>query len=244
MDEAPVDQRARALVNRGVTYGQLGESEKAIADYSAVIEMDEAPVDQRAMALVNRGVQYWHSQQFESSLNDFTAVAGMTGVSSSTKTNALFCMPEAMIPIRPPNESVESIQRAFDEGDAETSDYGGTPGDILRRIIGREHHSWPEFVERLIPVYAEYGALSSLGSGLTESIAALDAGGYSESQLDLWNSIWQKFGAKHDELSISLSALDAAVRVIKTGKDRPLFDLPLEIREIVRPLLKNTLSTK
>ena len=244
MEEAPLDERATALVHRGITYGEIGESEKAIADCSAVIKMEEAPAESKARALVGRGDRYWHSQQFAPSLNDFMVVASMTGVSSSTRTNALFRIPEAMIPIKPLDESLESIQRAFAEGDPEASGYGGTPRHILRMIIGREHHSWAEFVERLIPIYAEYGAISTLSSGLTQSTGTLDAGGYSESQLDLWNSSWQEFGAKHDELSIALSALDAAVQVIKTGNDRPLFDLPLEIRELVRPLLENTLSRK
>jgi len=230
------------LVNRGYTYGQLGESEKAIADYSAVIEMEEAPADQKARALVNRGVRYWHSRQFGASLDDYTAVAEMSGVSPAVKTDALFCIPEAMIPIKSLDESVASLQRAFDEGDPEASDYGGTPRNVLRMILDRGHPSWAEFVERLIPIYAKYGALNSLSSGLTQSIEVLDGGEYSELQLDLWNSSWQQFGAEHEELSIALSSLDAAVEVIKTGSDRPLFDLPLEIRELVRGLLRNALS--
>jgi hypothetical protein len=221
-----------------------GESEKEIADYSAVIEMKEASVDQRAMALVNRGIASWQSEQFEISLNDFTAVTEMNDVSSSTRTIALFYIPEAMIPIKSLPESVESLRRAFVEGDPETRGYGGTPRDILRMIIGREPHSWAGFVEALVPIYAEYGALSTLGSGLTQSITALDSSEYSESQLDWWNSSWQRFGAEFDELSIALSALNAAIQVIKSGNDRPLFILPSEIREIVRPLLKNTLRTK
>jgi tetratricopeptide (TPR) repeat protein len=244
MEEAPVEQRATALFNRGVTYSQLGESEKAIADYSAVIEMEEAPVDERAGAQLIRGARYWHTQRFGPSLNDFTAVAEMTGVSSSTMTAALFRIPEAMIPIKSVNESVESIRRAFAEGDPETNDYGGTPRDILRMVMGREPRSWAEFIEALVPIYAQYEALSTLASGLTESIAALDSGGYSDSQLDLWNSSWQRCGAEHDELSIALSALNAAVQVIKTRSDRPLFALPSEIRGIVRPLLKHSLSTE
>ena len=52
MDDAPVDQKAEALYNRGVTHGQMGNNELAIADFSAVLEMDDAPVDQKAKALV------------------------------------------------------------------------------------------------------------------------------------------------------------------------------------------------
>jgi hypothetical protein len=70
----------------------------------------------------------------------------------------------------------------------------------------------------------------------------LDSHDYSESQLDLWNAAWARAGEDFDELSIPLAALEAAVQVIKTGSDRPLFALPLEIRPLVIPLLKNTLS--
>ncbi|MCH7728805.1 MAG: tetratricopeptide repeat protein [Planctomycetes bacterium] len=242
MSETPVEGKARGLINRGFTYGQLGETEKEISDYSAVIEMTEAPVDQKATALVSRGLTYGQLGESEKAIADYSAVIKMTGVSSSIKTNALFSAPEAMIPIKPVNEAIAGIQRAFEEGDSEVSEYGGSPSEILKMILGRQHSSWSEFVEKLVPIYAQYNALTSLGSGITESITVLDAGGFSESQLDLWNSAWQKFGAENDELSIPLAALDASVEVIKTGKDRPLFDLPLEIRKIVQPLLKNSLS--
>jgi hypothetical protein len=46
---------AKALVNRGVTKGMLGDTEGEIADYTATVELDGALPGQVAMALVNRG---------------------------------------------------------------------------------------------------------------------------------------------------------------------------------------------
>jgi tetratricopeptide (TPR) repeat protein len=240
--DAHFDPKALALVIRGVTYGQLGDSAKAMADFSAVIEMTDAPVDLKVDAMNLRGSLYRYSNQFDLALNEFAFVSNMAGASSSNKTKALFRIPLAMIPAKPTDESIAALQRAFDKGDSTTDEYGGSPRDILIEVLGREHAAWPEFVAKLIPIYARYRWLSPLGSGLTESIAVLDAGGFSESQLDLWNAAWSEFGAEYDELSIPLAALDAAIQVIKSGDDRPLFDLPLEIRKIVQPLLKNTLS--
>jgi DNA-binding transcriptional ArsR family regulator len=138
--------------------------------------------------------------------------------------------------------SIKAIERAFAEGDAVEVGYGGRPADILKMVLRREPGFWMEFVERLVAVYARHDALNLLGIGLTESIAVLDSHDYSESQLDLWNAAWARAGEDFDELSIPLAALEAAVQVIKTGSDRPLFALPLEIRPLVIPLLKNTLS--
>jgi hypothetical protein len=228
------------LVNRGNRYGELGDSKKAIVDYSTVVEMAGASVEQKADAMNLRGVRNRRLRQFEQSVNDFTTVADMPGVSPYIRTYALFCLPEVMIPIRPLDESVASIQNAFEKGYPEANSYGGSPGDIIRMVLLREHHAWPKFIERFIPIYEKFGALNSLGSGLMKSIAFLDVEGHSKQQLDFWISSWKKFGVTHDELSISLSALNAAVQVITTGNDKPLFDLPLEIRRIVRPLLRTS----
>ena len=240
--EMPVDQRAMALLGRGIAYNMLEEFEKEIADYSALVEMEEAPQQQVANAMNLRGSAYWRLRQFDRSERDFKTVIGLTNIASYTKTYALFSIVEAIVPTRAIDESVECLRRAFEKGDPDTGVYGGSPEGILRTVLMREHQSWREFIDKLIPIYAEYDALDKLGSGLTESIAALDEGDYSESQLDLWNGSWQEFGGKHDELRIALEALDAAVEVIKSKDDRALFGLPLEIRKIVRPLLKKTLG--
>ena len=48
-------RKATAIFNRGVIYGRLGSSEKAVAEYTAVLQMPDVPAEQRAKALVNRG---------------------------------------------------------------------------------------------------------------------------------------------------------------------------------------------
>ncbi len=242
MKEPTIGEKARAVLLRAPAYLEVGKREEAIADYAAVANMKEIASDQKADALLCRAAIYSHTHEYMQSVDDINAVMALPDLSWPKRTFALFYLVEPMIPIKPLNQSIESLQRAFQEGDRETSEYGGDPDGVLRMLLRREHQSWPEFIEKLIPVYAEYNALDKLGSGLTESIAALDEGDYSKPQLDLWNSSWQKFGGKHEELSIPLKALEAAVQTIKTGNDRPLFRLPLEIRDIVRPLLKKTLS--
>ena len=240
--DAPIEMKARALLARGLTYGAIRDLRRAMADLVAVVELENAPARHKATALVAQGHINSAIGNFEDVVADFSAVIRMPEASPATRTCALFCLPEATIPIKSLSESIASIRRAFEDGDPETREYGGDPSAVLNMVLRREHQSWPEFIQELISVYADYKALDKLGSGLTESIAALDDGDYSEAQLDLWNSSWQEFGSKHEELEIPLKALNAAIEAIKTGNDLSLFKhLPLEIRKIIRPLLKNTL---
>lgn len=68
---APLEQVARALYNRGFVYGQKGDTDKAIADYTQVIEkLPGAPVDQVALALGNRGWSHYQKNDFSIFLSD------------------------------------------------------------------------------------------------------------------------------------------------------------------------------
>jgi tetratricopeptide (TPR) repeat protein len=74
LPSAPVEEIARALVNRGATHGRLGDSDKAIADYCAAIALSQVPVEWKARALVNRGAAYGRLGYSDKAIADFNAV--------------------------------------------------------------------------------------------------------------------------------------------------------------------------
>ena len=71
---APVEQVAKALNNRGISYGQRGRAEEAIADLTRVIELAAAPVGQVVMALYNRGFACGQTGRTEEAIADYTRV--------------------------------------------------------------------------------------------------------------------------------------------------------------------------
>ena len=52
-----------------------------------------------------------------------------------------------------------------------------------------------------------------------------------------WRDVWQEVGAGHKDLQIPLRLLDAAVRYREKPDERVLLGLPIEERELLRPLL-------
>jgi len=73
LPSAPVEQLAKALYNRGVVWGQKGDTEKELADYTRLIdELPGAPVEQVAAALRNRGLIWGEKGDTEKALADFT----------------------------------------------------------------------------------------------------------------------------------------------------------------------------
>ena len=90
LPDVPVGQVARALVNRGVTHGQAGETQREIEDYTAVIQLPDAPVEPVAMALVNRGFAHGQAGETQRAIADYTAAIQLPNAPVEPVARALF----------------------------------------------------------------------------------------------------------------------------------------------------------
>ncbi|MCY3006617.1 MAG: hypothetical protein NTV29_11680 [Planctomycetota bacterium] len=244
MTNAPVDKRAIALVSRGFTYGQQGDIARALSDYSAVIAMTDAPVELKASALFARAVANRRTKHFKKSVADFEAFVAIPSISLSQRTEGLFTIVEPMIDQCSPEDVKTALSRAFDEGDPQTSEYGGAPHDLLWMVLGRSPAQWANYISVIASMYIEHGCADKLGQGITKSIQHLDQGGFSKSQIESWKAAWKQAGQGSDALEIPLRCLDVAVEVMNSDprSDRALFRLPLELRGLIRPLLNRSLG--
>lgn len=175
---------------------------------------------------------------------DFESVLSKSSTSPKQRTKSLFAVVEAMIQHCRLDEIRKALTRAFDEGNPQVAEYGGTPSDLIWMVLRRSPGEWANYISEIVPLYVKHGVAEKLGQGVTRSIQHLDEGGFSKSQIDTWNSAWQQAGKGCDDLEIPLRCLDAAVEVMKSEPptDRPLFQLPLEIRRLIRPLLNRSLG--
>jgi tetratricopeptide (TPR) repeat protein len=74
LPDVPLAQAVEALFSSGAVWAQNGDTEKAIAAFTRLIEhFPSAPVDQLAMALTYRGV-FWKKGEMERALADYTRV--------------------------------------------------------------------------------------------------------------------------------------------------------------------------
>jgi tetratricopeptide (TPR) repeat protein len=85
---ASTDQ-ATARLLRGITYGEQGDFECAISDFSAVIAMPDAPVELSATALGLRGATYVQQGDIERALSDYSAIIAMTDLPVVQRAGAL-----------------------------------------------------------------------------------------------------------------------------------------------------------
>jgi hypothetical protein len=156
---------------------------------------------------------------------------------------ALFGLVEAMLDSCSLEDFRRALTHALVAGDSKAAGYGGNPEALLWMVLRRSHFEWAALVSEIAALFIQHKIADKLGRGVTQSIQYLDEGGFSASQIATWNSAWQQAGKGCEDLVIPLRCLDAAVGVMKSTprSDRALFRLPLEIRELVRPLLQRSL---
>jgi len=240
--DVSVDLKASALLNRGAYNHKLGETDKSLADYESVIEVPDGPTDEKVEAFVNRGVTQWHSQRMREALESFHSAVQIASKGSERLSEAMFALPEPLVEVGLLEDVSATLRRAFEQNQRKFDGYGGTPEDLFWMVLRRGSHDWDRYVATLMPLYVEFGVADKLARGLTQLIKRLDEGDFSHGQLDEWNAVWKKHGAGVDELEIALQCLSAAIEAIKTKSDRPLFQLPQEVRSLVRSLLNHSLG--
>ncbi|MEX0887564.1 MAG: SIR2 family protein [Phycisphaeraceae bacterium] len=96
LPDAPGEQKAKALINRGVAYGQRGEEgdlQRAIDDFTAVLALPDAPAEQKANALINHGVAYGRRGKegdLQRAIDDFSALIALRDAPAEQKATALY----------------------------------------------------------------------------------------------------------------------------------------------------------
>lgn len=81
---------SKAMANRGVAKGKLGDLAGAISDFSCVIGMDGAPKEQRARAFYNRGFAKDLMGNPDGAIDDYSAVIELDGTPRKMSAFALF----------------------------------------------------------------------------------------------------------------------------------------------------------
>ncbi|MCC5844033.1 MAG: tetratricopeptide repeat protein [Verrucomicrobia bacterium] len=240
----PADKAAHALLNRGLIYGTMGKFDKAAANFSAVIEMAGAPVNKVADALFTRAVASIGLGMNDKALEDYSELINLVGAPRDRVTMALFARVEAQFKHASLPKIEESLEEAFARGDPAEEAYGGWLGMLQIMLLTLHVSQWEEYIMMITRLYTKYKCADKLGSGILQSIRALDQGDFTPGQLDIWKRAWNSAGAENDALKLPLQSLNAAIEVLRSDppSDRPLFQLPVELRNLVRPLLSNTLG--
>jgi len=129
----------------------------------------------------------------------------------------------------------ETLRRFAEEGGIDTDGEMAIVHNMLIRT--QEVTTWQRHIVIWIELFSRHGVLSALGQGLVRSIPTLNISWISDDVARAWRDVWQELGREHSELEIPLRLLDAAVQYREKPDMRILLGVPIEERELLKPLL-------
>ena len=190
MPDAPVNVVARAFHNRGIAYGQQGDSEKELADYTTVIKLPNAPVELIAKALINRGITYGQLSDSEKEIADYTAVINLPNAPVEQIVDAFFYrgfsygqmgdsekqIADYTAVINLPNAPVEEIARALNNRGITYGQLGDSEKEIAdyTTVIDLPNASNEQIAKALNNQGTTYGQLGDYEQAIADYTAVIN----------------------------------------------------------------------
>jgi tetratricopeptide (TPR) repeat protein len=125
-----IEPKALALLWHGLALNQLARPEKAIASFTALIDMLTASADHKAKARLSRGLAYGQLSEPDKAIADFTAVIHAPDASQQTKAMSRLARANAY-------ELVGKSENAITDYAAVIEMHGTPPDQKLLALVGR-----------------------------------------------------------------------------------------------------------
>ena len=221
------------LACRAVILYRLGRREESLTVFERLLELD--PDDEWACG--SRGEVLSSLGRHEEALTCFDRSLELASVDFDFHT----CSNRAVV-LAVLGRWDEAIV-ALDETLRRFGEEGGVGGvgevAIVRNMLIRtqEVATWRRHIETWIELFDKHRVLSALGQGLVRSVPTLGISWIGDEVARAWLDVWQELGRAYPELEIPLRLLDAAVRYRQKPDVRVLLGLPIEERELLKPLL-------
>lgn len=244
LSDAANDQKIRALFNRAISYFLISQYDDAIKDYSILLANKNLPAEMKPLALFSLGEAHGQKEEYNKQIDFFSKALQIKDIPIKTRTIFLFRYAEVIWTHQSQQEARAALTNAFEQGDNTLSEYASRTNEILATILTQPNDSWPATIKWLIELYSKHHSLDKLSNALIASIIQLSDVYFNRNLIEKWNTLWQQQGADIEALTIALESLDAVTESILGGNDRPLFKLPKEIRELIRPLLGDIFERK
>jgi tetratricopeptide (TPR) repeat protein len=225
---------AIAWNQRGWVLGELKHYNEALASIDKAIELNCTDPE----AWFDRGWILGKIGRYQEALTSCEKAIALGEQSSSV----FFNRAEYLLALNQWDEGIAALDDALSHfAHADEPDIGDTEA-IIRNLFNSTNEAvmWRSRITTLIALYDKHQVVSALGQGLVRSISALMSEMVSDKAAQTWLEVWRELVGDRPEFQIPLRLLNTAVRYRETkGDKRVLLKLPIEERELLKPLLES-----
>ena len=244
-EEATLAPKVNLLLLRAQFHSSLGDLQREIADFTAVIDLPGAPVEQVAKALQYRGVTYFQNSRKQESQADFEALIRLAEAPLENIAEAHLALSWIHFSEGRWREGFQALEASLECGSQAQPMYQGTATDLLGIVFsgGLNPEGRRDKVTEILRIYGKYHALSVLGEALVQHIGRVFRTGApfpSTDNLEGWASAWEQAATMLPDFRLSMRLLRTGTDYVKTGGKDPGILLTLTSPE--RAILEQSLG--
>ncbi|MBV9385700.1 MAG: tetratricopeptide repeat protein [Chroococcidiopsidaceae cyanobacterium CP_BM_ER_R8_30] len=217
---------------RGGVLRILGCYDEALASFDKVIELDS----NYACAWGNRVLPLYYLKRYKEALVSSNKAIELGNQSS----DIFFIRAESLLALNQWDEGSTALDDALHRfAHADESHLGDTKA-VVCHLFNSTHDAimWRSRIKTLIEIYDKHQVASALGQGLVRSIPMLMSPMVSGVAAQAWLEAWREQVSECPDFRIPLRLLNTAVHYRETkGDPRVLLELPIEERDLLKPLL-------
>ena len=220
--DAPPEQVAMALFNRGIMHWQQGDSPAAIADYTRLIELPGAPPQQVAKALFNRGITHFQADDKIGSRADFEALLALPDAPSHRVVDAHLSLAVLHLIEGRWSEGLAALEAGLSLVAQQSPPRLEAPVGLIGVFFAAGLNQEGRRVQAgtLYRLYAKHAAEAVLGEALVKHLGAVFSEGApwpSADNLDQWLAAWQMAAGEAPEFKLPLRLLRTGIEFVKSG---------------------------
>jgi tetratricopeptide (TPR) repeat protein len=226
---------ARALVNRGIAKGHLGDPEGEIGDYTAAVELKGAPAEAVAGALTRRGSVHHNLGRYEEALKDFTLSLEIPDLPKESQIHTIFHRSMTHRKLGKLEEALADYTLCAQSGILHVVHNGlqSTVRLLLSEKRGDEALAWVRRFHELEPREA------SLDTRLEARLDIIRAASGVASLDDTSRLVDALLEADPEELRARLQFLKPGLELARTNDESVLAKLPEDERKIAKEIARS-----
>lgn len=230
------------LLKRSHLYAKEYDYKNAQYDITNAIEMPNISDNQKSVSLVMRAIYFLDTKKYDLAITDLLNCLLIKNIPDIAKINALFILANLYYIMQKFSKGYDTLSDAFEfrnRNDIQNivHDYG-----ILNSIIKSGFSNWENEISFLLPLYDKYKVMEYLSENLINTIDIFIHDDILLLHFNRWQELWQKEASDYEFMETPLKVLRVVREALEDKSDKPLFELPKEIRDLVLPLIEDAIK--
>jgi len=223
--------------------GMYGKIEEAYMYASRLLRIDDLPAWQKFSTQSIYARLLRDKKEYKEAINILENIVTTKEANRKIIEEAYFLLTEVYYLTNNPEKARKALKKIFEytQNESRMIEIFGM-NNILAALARIPENKWSKEIDFLLKLFKNNQKLEYLSASLIRSVELFISDELLFQKLKRWSEIWSIKSKKLIQIQPAIKVLWASLLAIETKSDKPLFELPKEIRELVLPMIESAIK--